>query len=420
MLREPDATVIIPEEAFNDVYLPHLHNLTRTQIYFGGAGSGKSRFVAQRAVYDLMRGGRNYLICRQVGRTLRGSVFTEVCKVILDWGVSELFTINKTDMLITCHNYHQIIFNGLDDIEKLKSVTPIKGAITDIVVDEATETDKNTIKQLFKRQRGGDEQTPKRLTLLFNPVLRSHWLFKEYFDSIGWADDQTEYWGDGISILRTWYIHNRFLTSSDVDDLVNETDKYYSDVFTYARWGILGHVIFTNWRVEDLSEMRDQFTNRRAGLDFGFSSDPAALSVSHYDRMRKTIYVFDELYETGLTNPELAGRMKDKIGVDYVTCDSAEPKSIQELQNCGISAQGAIKGKDSVNYGIQWLQQQEIVIDKSCINTQNELSTYHWKDDAGGNATRVPVDKNNHLIDSLRYAYENEMDGGWIAVGRNY
>ena len=245
----------------------------------------------------------------------------------------------------------------------------------------------------------------------FNPILKSHWIYKDYFAGIGWADEQRAYAGDGLSILKTTYKDNRYLTTEDIHDLESETDAYYHSVYTLGNWGILGHVIFTNWRVEDLTEMAAQWTNRRNGLDFGFSSDPAALSVSHYDRMRKTVYVYDELYETGLTNDVLAERVKEKIGNDMVICDSAEPKSIAELQAGKVYARAARKGKDSVNFGIQWLQQQTVVIDKRCINAQNEWSVYHWKQDAGGNSLDVPADKNNHLIDATRYAYENDMDG---------
>ena len=154
--------------------------------------------------------------------------------------------------------------------------------------------------------------------------------------------------------------------------------------------------------------MADQFTNRRNGLDFGFSDDPAAISRSHYERNHKTIYLFDELYEHGLTNDILAERAKAMIGEDFITCDSAEPKSIAELQREGVRAVGAVKGKDSVHHGIQWLQQQKIVIDTSCIQAQNEFRQYHWKEDKNGNALPQPVDKNDHLIDATRYAYEKD------------
>jgi phage terminase large subunit len=395
-------------EVFNPVYVPHLQNGARTQIFYGGAGSGKSVFLAQRCVMDILQGGRNYLITRAVARTIRGSVFNEICRVINGWGLDGLFTINKTDMLITCSNGYQIIFAGLDDSEKLKSIIPAKGVLTDIWIEEATETDRMTVKALYKRQRGGSSSIAKRMILSFNPILQSHWIYEEYFSKIAWRDNQTEYISEDISIQKTWYIHNKFLTPDDVRDLENETDKYYYNVYTLGNWGILGNVIFTNWRVEDLSSMREQFTNTRNGLDFGFSSDPAALSRSHYDRVRKTIYFFDEVYETGLTNPMLAGVLKPLINTERVVCDSAEPKSIQELRDNGINATPARKGKDSVNFGIQWLQQQTLVIDTSCINTRNEIQQYKWKEDKNGLAIRQPVEHNNHLIDATRYAYEDD------------
>ncbi len=361
-----------------------------------------------------MKGGRNYLVVRQVGRTIRGSVFAEILRVISDWEVNGLFNVNKSDMLITCTNGYQIIFAGLDDVEKMKSLVPAKGAITDIWIEEATETDKKTVKQLYKRQRGGDPKIPKRLTMSFNPIMQNHWIYEEYFSKLNLTDTQTSYKSDSLSILKTWYIHNRFLTADDIRDLENETDKYFYNVYTLGNWGVLGNVIFTNWSVQDLSEMRAQFTNTRNGLDFGFSSDPAAVSQTHYDKMRKTIYIYGELYETGLTNDLLATEVIKMIGNDRIVCDSAEPKSIVELQRYGVNAVGAEKGKDSVLFGIQWLQQQTIIIDVSCVNTKNEYQQYKWKEDAAGNAIRQPVEKNNHLIDATRYAYEGESQGMWL------
>jgi phage terminase large subunit len=191
--------------------------------------------------------------------------------------------------------------------------------------------------------------------------------------------------------------------------LENEKDKYRYNVYTLGNWGILGHVIFTNWHVEDLSGLHAQFTNHRNGLDFGFSVDPSALWVSHYDRAHKRIYVYDELYQRGLTNDLLAVEVRRMIGNEPVVCDSAEPKSIAELQNYGVSATPAAKGKDSVLFGYQWLQQQEIIIDKNCVNTKMEISTAHWLEDAGGNALLKPSGTNDHLIAAGRYAHEQDM-----------
>jgi phage terminase large subunit len=399
----------IPIEVFNPAYRPYINNTTRTQIFFGGSGSGKSVFLSQRCIYDLLRGGRNYLVCRAVGNTIRRSVFNEIRKVITDWNLNKLFSINKTDGIITClNNGYQAIFVGLDDTEKVKSITPEKGVITDIWIEETTECEEKTIKDLYKRQRGGKSDTPKRLIMSFNPILQSHWIYLRYFSAINWEEGQTVYQGPALLILKTWYIHNLFLTEADVQDLESEKDSYYFNVYTLGNWGVLGNVIFTNWRVEDLTELREQFVNRRSGLDFGFSSDPAALSLSHYDRMRKTIYIFGELYEAGLTNDLLAEEILPLSGRDAVICDSAEPKSIAELRKYGVNAKPAAKGKDSVLFGIQWLQQQQIVIDKSCINARNEFQQYKWKEDKNGNAMRQPVEKNDHIIDATRYAYEND------------
>ncbi len=435
------AEIQIKSEAFNPAYLPFLNDTTETQIIYGGSSSGKSFFLAERVVYDLLCGERNYLICRKIGDSVGKSVWVEIGNVIRLWGLEDLFTFNKSSRIITCDNGKQALFTGLDDPQKLKSIRAANGSITDIWIEEATETDASDFKELTKRQRGGSNNVPKRMILSFNPILQSHWLYETYFKPIAWSENQKEHRGEKLLILKTTYKDNQFLTQQDIDRLESETDKYYFDVYTLGNWGTLGHAIFQNWTMEDLSAIRNSFDNLRAGLDFGFSSDPAALSVSHYDKTRKTIYFFDELYETGLTNDVLSKRLKDKIGywnleevyddngnmcldesgkpvlervflhTETVTCDSAEPKSIAELQGYGIAARPAAKGKDSVLHGIQWLQQQKIVVDTRCLNLRNELQSYHWKEDAGGNATHVPADKDNHLIDATRYAYERDMTG---------
>jgi phage terminase large subunit len=408
--------VQINRNVFNAVYLPYITNLTPFQIFYGGSSSGKSVFLAQRCVYDLMVGGRNYLVLRETKNSIRGSVSQEINKVIVNWGVSHLFTINKTDGTITCHNGYQCVFSGLDDVEKLKSITPQKGVFTDIWIEEATEIEPDSLKQLEKRLRGGSADTPKRISLSFNPIMQSHWIYQTYFAKVAWADDQKEYKSPELSILKTIYKDNAFLTSEDIGRLEHEQDNYYYQVYTLGNWGILGDVIFTNWKVANLSDEKDPFylpeeqrTNHRNGLDFGFSSDPAALWISHYNRPNKTIYLYDEFYERGLTNDWLASEIKQRIGSQYVTCDSAEPKSIRELQNANVNALGAKKGKDSVNFGIQWMQQQTIIIDSKCINARNEISTYHWKQDKDGNALRIPYEKNDHLIAAGRYAHEDDM-----------
>ena len=399
-------TIEVNGAAINKVYRPYLRDDTRVQIYFGGASSGKSFFLAQRVPIDALD-GRNTLVLRNVARTIRGSCWNEVVKAITRMGEARrLFTISKSEMLITCTiNGAQILFAGLDDVEKIKSITPANGVLTDIWIEEATETSYDDYKQLEKRLRG-ESRHPKRITLSFNPVYKEHWIFRQFFGN--WQDGATEYHDDGLSILKTTYKDNRFLTDDDIHALENETDPYYKAVYTEGEWGVLGDVIFRNWRVEDLSEVKKTADKLFFGLDFGFSSDPCGAIKVHYDKAHKRIYILDELQERGLTNTALAPILKDFTGGQYITCDSAEPKSIKELQNMGVKALSAKKGADSVMHGIQWLQGHEIIVDVRCQNTKNELQLYQWRKDKDGNSLRVPEDRNNHLIDALRYAMESE------------
>ncbi len=396
---------------FNKVYLPYLEDTHRTQIFYGGSASGKSVFVAQRLVIDLLAGKRNYLVCRAVGRSVKKSVWTEVRKVINDWDLEKFFKFRIADLVITCVNGYSVTFVGLDDVEKLKSIVPEKGGMTDIWVEEATEVSKPVIKLLLKRQRGGDPSIKKRITLSFNPILKSHWIYKEYFKPTKWTNKTKRHSNPELSILKTTYKDNRFLTEGDIEDLENESDKYMFNVYSLGNWGVLGHRIFDNWKQKNLSAMSAQWTNRRAGLDFGYATDPAAAIFIHYDKMRKIIYVYRETGDTKLTNPQLAKLLKPELGKDRITADSAEPKSITELRGMGVNIQPARKGKDSVNNGINWLRTNQIIVDVNCVETIGELGAYVWKENKNGEpiSPPTPVDRNNHFIDALRYAMEGDM-----------
>jgi phage terminase large subunit len=390
---------------FNDVYIPYFEGEgaeTRIQIFFGGASSGKSYFIAQRILRDVLD-GRNTLVLRNVARTLRGSCWNEIIKAIAEHGAHPYVNISKSEMLITSYRGSQILFAGLDDVEKIKSITPASGVLTDIWIEEATETSYDDYKQLEKRLRGQSIH-PKRITLSFNPVYKEHWIYREFFKD--WDESATEYKGDGLSILKTTYKDNRFLTADDIYALENEQDEYYRDVYTLGNWGVLGDVIFRNWSTQDLSDLNTD--KPLFGLDFGFSSDPAAAVKVHYDRAGKKIYILDELWEKGLTNTQLCELLKPWCGNYYITCDSAEPKSIKELQNYGVRAVGAKKGPDSIMHGIQWLQGHEIIVDSKAQHMRNELQLYQWRKDKDGASMRVPEDRNNHLIDALRYCLEHE------------
>lgn len=396
-----------PEKIFNDVYFKNLKNNYGTQIYFGGASSGKSYFIlGQRTVLDVLISNRNFLIVRNVARTNRHSTFNEVLKGIANFNLTDYFKINKSEMTITAFNGNQILFAGLDDVEKLKSITPAKGVITDIIIEEATEIRYDAFKQLTKRLRGKSD-VKKRITLMFNPIYQTHWIYKEFFQ--GWVDDKEEFINKGrdLYILKTTYRNNKFLTADDIERIESETDPYYRDVYIEGNWGILGNVIFRNWKAEDTSKYNfDRYIN---GLDFGFANDPAAFVRMSFDRKRNRLFILEEIYATGLDNEELAKLIKEKIGSELVTCDSAEPKSIQELRKYGVNARGAKKGKGSLETGYKFLQKLEIIIDPKCQNTINEFTVHKWKENKNGEALPIPEDKDNHAIDAIRYGIEDEI-----------
>ena len=398
--------LLVPARAFNAVYLPYLQAPQRVQLFFGGAGSGKSAFLAARAVLDALS-GRNTLVVRQVARTLRASCFAEVQKSISRFGLSHMFSISKSELSVTCYsNGAQLLFLGLDDVEKVKSLTPRRGALTDIWVEEATETRRADLRQLEKRLRGPSAHS-KRLTMSFNPVSRGHWLYKEYFAAF--PEDRGLLITPDLLILRTTYRDNRFLAPDDIRALEAEKDPYFHQVYTLGEWGQLGGSVFSNWAVGEPPREIDR-TWLRCGLDFGYAADPAAAVLAAFDRKKGTLYILEEFKQAGLTNDLLALRLKALCGMLPVTCDSAEPKSIAELRRHGVQALPARKGPDSVLHGLQWLNQQKMVLAPKCVHLREELLGCRWADDGHGGFLPRPAGE-DHLIDALRYAMERDSQG---------
>lgn len=412
----------------NPAYLPYMNKPHFNQIYFGGSSSGKSYFLGQKIALDNLN-GVNWLCCRNVASTMRNSVFNEVMKAISNMGLMQYYKINRSDMVITnLLNEKQILFSGLDNPEKVKSITPINGVIERIFIEEATEIKYAAYKQLTKRLRGESKHS-KSVIMAFNPILKSHWIYQEFFNE--WQDGANSYEnahygrtenseGTSLCILKTTYKDNIFLTPDDRELLENEADPYFYNVYSLGNWGILGNVIFKNWRVEDLSKQKPHFDRIYCGMDFGYSNDPNAIIKVHLDKARKKIYVFDEWYQAGMSDDELLRVCKEKIGNQYIICDSAEPKTIDFLVNGGIRAVPTVKGGDSINRGIRWLQGYEIIIDVQCQNFKNEIEQYHWQEDKQGNVMARPVDANNHLLDALRYALCNEILAAEVKVGKRF
>ena len=181
-------------------------------------------------------------------------------------------------------------------------------------------------------------------------------------------------------------------------------------------WGIVDGLVYENWREEAFT--LEQMKNYKSafGLDFGYTNDPSAFFVGFLDLEGKKLYVYDEFYEKALSNKKIADRI-DGLGYrkEKITADSAEPKSIDELNTLGLRVTGAKKGKDSILNGIQWIQDLEIIIHPRCVNFITEISNYTWDTDKFGNKLNKPIDDFNHLMDAMRYALESFIIGNkWL------
>lgn len=406
-----EINVDIDTNLINPVYREVLEKDNRIRILFGGSGSGKSRYKAQETIIDVLN-GRNYLIVRNTAASIKDSTWNEITKTISDFGLNKLFHINKSERTITCINGYQMKFKGLDDLEKIKSITPPKGALTDIWIEEATEVSQNKFGLLRKRLRGSSDKK-KRITLTFNPILKTHWIFKEFFQK-HWRDTDKKYESEDLYILHTTYKDNQFLEEDDIKDLEGEKDQYLKDVYTLGKWGIIGNVIYNGcWEVADLSSLIPTFLDKASnGLDFGYVAlHPAVFVRVYYNPATEELFIFDEFYGEYLSNDEIAAEINKRIAPgELVVCDSAQPQSIDELRSkFYINAIGAEKGPGSVLFGIKWLRKRKWYVHHDCQNFINELDRYKWKEDKNGNALLVPVKMHDNGSDALRYALEEHM-----------
>ena len=293
-----------------------------------------------------------------------------------------------------------MLFMGLDDEQKVKSIPNI----TDIIIEECSEITLDTFSQLKQRMRGR-AHLHNQLVLQCNPVSKVNWVYKHFFE-----DGCKE---NNCLIHRSTYKDNRFLNQTTINALEDykTTNPYFYRVYCLGEWGSLTKQIFSNYEIRELSleELRHKGYQSLVGLDFGFINDPTTIIQSLLNEEGKELFVFNEFYETGLLNDEIASQLK-LMGLEKATiiADSAEQKSIEEIKREGIRRiTPARKGKDSIIQGIQKLQQYKIIVDSSCIHTIEELESYCWKKDrTTGEYINEPIDKNNHCIDALRYSLQ--------------
>ena len=380
------------------VFVPLFKDQSRYQIAWGGAGSGKSHIVARKILYRLLKEKdvkHNMLVIRKVDRTIKRSVFTLVRNIISRWGLVSEFGINLTDKTIIYKpTGSQIMFSGLDDVEKLKSIE----GVTSIWVEEATELLQEDFEQLDLRLRG-DHGCLKQIIMTLNPISEQHWIKKIFFD------DPIS----GVFTLKTTYLDNAFIDDEYKMVMENKkkTNPRYYGIYALGNWGTAEGLVFN--RVTQRLIRTDEITGliRVQGLDYGYTNDPTAFHESYVDMERQVIYVYDGFYEKGLSNAEIAQRIKDMLAHKNKTiADSSEPKSNDYIKAKGVRVEGAAKGKDSINNGIDFILEFEIIVNAHLVEFMTEFNNYAWAVDKDGKPTNKPCDDFNHFLDSLRYSME--------------
>ena len=375
----------------------------RYRVCKGSRGSKKSKTTALEMIFRLIKYPlSNGLVVRRYKDTLRNSVFSDLNWAIHKFGLDDYFESTVSPMQIVRKSTGQkILFRGLDDGQKVTSISVDKGVLCWVWIEEAFEiTNEADFDKLDMSIRGGvPEGYFKQITITFNPWSATSWLKARFFDV---TDD------DIFTKTTTWEC-NEWLDASDrnlfLKMKVNNPRRYRIE--GDGEWGIAEGLIYEKVRFEnfDIDKIRAINGIKAAfGLDFGFT-DPNAFVCMLIDNTAKKIYVFDEWYKTGVTNKIIAQAIKDKgYGGQRIICDCAEPKSIAELQEEDINAEASRKGKDSVNHGIQLIQNYEIVVhDVNCPEFRSEILNYCWVKDKNGKPTDKPDHDFSHGMDAMRY-----------------
>ncbi len=375
----------------------------RYRVIKGSRGSKKSVTCALWYIINMMACPEaNTLVVRRYANTLRDSCFAVLNWAIERLGVSQYWKVTKSPLEMEFTPTGQkILFRGLDDGMKITSITVKHGVLCWVWIEESFEINEEEFNKLDLSIRGKSPKGLwKQLTLSFNPWSEQSWLKRRFFD----VQDEE------IFTRTTTYQCNEWLDENDRDvfDKMREQNPRRYRIEGLGEWGIAEGLIYENTECRDLNDhdYRNDPRKYKAffGLDFGFT-DPTAFVGGFVDQDNKVIFVCYELYLTNVTNQDVAKALKNEIGLhsEVIYCDSAEPKSIEELRRAGINAKAALKGPDSVNFGIQKIQNYKIIYDSRCVNFAHEITNYCWEKDKNGKTTDKPDHEFSHLMDAMRY-----------------
>lgn len=390
--------------AFYDVAHDVFHHGHTHYDFGGGRGSLKSSTVSVLVPLLLINNpGTHALVLRKVANTIRDSVYAQYIWAIGELGMAAYWEAKVSPMeLIYKPTGQKIMFRGADDPMKIKSIKVPFGYIAVTHFEEKDQfAGRAEIRNILQStMRGGSKYW--NFESYNPPISRDNWANK---DSLEERTDRLCHKSTYLQAPPEW-LGEQFL--AEAEHLKATDERAYQHEYLGIPVGTGGNV-FDNLELREITdEEMSHFDHIYQGVDYGWFPDPFAFIRLHYDRARETIYLMDEIYQNKLTN-EASGNIIIQRGYKdaYITCDSAEPKSVADYRAMGLPAKAAVKGPGSVDYGMKWLQRRKIVIDrKRTPNAYNEFVNYEYDRNKDGDIISGYPDENNHLIDATRYAVE--------------
>ena len=364
----------------------------RIKLFQGGTRSGKTYAICQYLIHLLLDTKKPQIItiARKTLPAVRASVFRDFMGILEQLGILNNGYLNKSEM-IYYYNQHKVEFISVDEPQK------IRGRKRNILfVNEGNELTYEDFRQLIMRTTG-------EIIIDFNPSDPIHWIYDELMDR------------EDCETFISTYKDNLFLEKEIIDEIerLKNRDEQYWRVYGLGEKATFSEgMIFNNWSFINYSEFPES-DDIFLALDWGYSNDPTA--IVELRKQNNKIYIKEICYKTGMTNQDISAFLKqNKYQNTIIYCDSAEPKSIDELRQSGILAKPSIKGQGSINAGISLIKEFDIFVSNCSKNIKHEYQFYIWEELKDGTKTNKPRDKYNHTMDALRYGiytrYSNKTE----------
>lgn len=344
----------------------------------GGTRSGKTYNILIWIIFYYCAENRNktITICRKTFPSLRASVMRDFISILQHYDMYREESHNKSSS-------EYILYNNLVEFISLDQPQKVRGRKRDLLfINEANELYWEDWQQLLFR-------TKEKIIIDYNPSDEYHWIY----DKVITRDD--------CDFYITTYLDNPFLGDSLKKEIerLKDTDEQYWQVYGLGIKGVTKSTIF---RYIEVNQIPESATFLSYGMDFGYTNDPTTLVAIYVDNYN--LYVQEHLYRTMMTTTDIHNFLKGlNINREMIWADSAEVRLIDELRRMGWNIKPSIKGRDSINAGIDLLKRYKIHLTSDSTNTIQEFRNYKWQEDRNGKMINIPIDSHNHTIDALRY-----------------